>query len=556
MSFAIVHTRAISGITGLPVQVEADLANGLPTFSIVGLPDAAVREARDRVRAAITNSGFEFPQRRITVNLAPADLPKDSGRFDLPIAIGILAASGQVPAAELNRWEFVGELSLTGGLLPVRGAFALAVSTISELDLQKRSLMLPVANQPEAQLTESLNLGFAADLLQAAHFLKTGVMKTGDAKSRALNDSVNNSAKDSARNLANNAANNATKKLVSAHTVDFADVHGQANAKRVAEIAAAGRHNFLMMGPPGVGKSMIACRMVTLMPELTHPQACDLASIRSIDQGVDAATWRMPPYRAPHHSTPSRALIGGGQPVRPGEISLAHHGILFLDELPEFSRDTLEALREPLETFEVSIARVKSRIKLPADFMLVAAMNPCPCGYFGSLHPRHACKCSPDRIERYRGKISGPLMDRFDMAIHLKTEETHFTEENVASNNQSAAHTKNPRAQNISTENSAAENSAAMADRVRRAHDQQIARQGVLNSRLSGNLLNQVAVEPAGQQILQQTASRWGWSARAQHRVLKVARTIADLAQVETINVTHISEAIELRRAMDLPPSV
>jgi magnesium chelatase family protein len=554
MSFAIVHTRAISGITGLPVQVEADLANGLPTFSIVGLPDAAVREARDRVRAAITNSGFEFPQRRITVNLAPADLPKDSGRFDLPIAIGILAASGQVPAAELSRWEFVGELSLTGGLLPVRGAFALAVSTLSALPLQKRSLMLPVANQPEAQLTESSNLGFAADLLQAAHFLKTGVMKTGDDKACALNHGATKTAAgltNSIKSRNNNTTQNSTKNLVHGYAVDFADVHGQANAKRVAEIAAAGRHNFLMMGPPGVGKSMIACRMVTLVPELTHRQACDLASIRSIDQGVDAATWRMPPYRAPHHSTPSRALIGGGQPVRPGEISLAHHGILFLDELPEFSRDTLEALREPLETFEVSIARVKARIKLPADFMLVAAMNPCPCGYFGSLHPRHACKCSPDRIERYRGKISGPLMDRFDMAIHLKTEETHFTEDHVASNNQSAAH-----AENLTTKNKSTENSATMAERVRRAHDQQMKRQGVLNSRLSGNLLNQIAVEPACQQILQQTASRWGWSARAQHRVLKVARTIADLAQVQAINVTHISEAIELRRAMDLPPSV
>jgi magnesium chelatase family protein len=524
MSLALVHTRAIAGLVASPVRVEADLANGLPSFSIVGLPDAAVREARDRVRAAIANSGFEFPQRRVTINLAPADLPKDSGRFDLPIALGILAASGQIPAEPFSRWEFVGELSLTGDLLPVRAAFALAVSTLPEQADSNRSLLLPQHNQAEATLTGSDRLGFAAHLSQVVSFLKTGqgLAAPLTAESELELDTA------SARHTKNALAG------------DWQDIKGQEQAKRAAEIAAAGRHNLMMFGSPGVGKSMIASRMPGLLPPLTQQQACELASIRSLDQGVDTMNWRSPPYRAPHHTTPSRALIGGGQPVKPGEISLAHHGVLFLDELAEFSRDTLESLREPLETAEVSVARVKERIKFPADVMLVAAMNPCPCGYFGVRHPQRVCRCPPERIERYRSKISGPLMDRFDLAVSLSAQSVGQM--------MGQAMKKTTQAEG--------DTSPMVADRVAHAHHRQISRQGMSNARLSGTRLDQsVQLDAESWKILRQSADRWGWSARAWHRVLRVSRTIADLERSEKVNFAHLGEAIELRRAIDLPPA-
>lgn len=513
MALSVLHSRAISGLSVISIRVEVDLALGLPSFSIVGLPDAAVRESRERVRAAIHNSGFEFPSMRVTVNLAPADLPKDSGRFDLPIALGILAASHQIGGRNLEsniaRREFVGELSMTGTLLPVRGAFALAMDSVS-MNGPCDELILPLANRTETSLTQSPRLRFAANLREVAMALKTGqglhALEWSQGSDRA-SDSYATSQ------------------------TDWSDIAGQVPAKTAAVIAAAGRHNLLMFGPPGVGKSMIASRLPALMPRLSHREACELAAIRSIDQGLDPLTWRHPPYRSPHHSTPSRALIGGGQPVRPGEISLAHHGVLFLDELPEFSRDALESLREPLETGEISVARVRERIRLPADVMLVAAMNPCPCGYFGVRHARRACKCPPDRIERYRSKISGPLLDRFDMAIQLEA---------VGDYSLNDRPTK--------------KESPIIAEQIAAARDTQLKRQSTFNSRLSVTELQQVAVIDADcERLLNQVARQWGWSARAWHRTLRVARTIADLARASTIDRVHISQAIELRRAMDGP---
>jgi magnesium chelatase family protein len=509
VSLAIVQSRAISGLSALPVRVEADLANGLPQFSIVGLPDAAVREARDRVRSAITNAGFEFPQRRVTVNLAPADLPKDSGRFDLPIALGILAASGQISSRHctqaLEHYEFVGELSLTGSLLPVRGAFALAMGVINTAN-SLAYLVLPKANQAEASLTESTRLCFAEGLRDVTDFLQKEIALPGPLPA--------------SENIA----------LPTDH--DWSDIRGQDFAKQAAIVAASGQHNLLMFGPPGVGKSMIASRIPGLLPPLSKAQACELAAIQSLDSGIDTRTWRTPPFRAPHHSTPSRAIIGGGQPIRPGEISLAHHGVLFLDELPEFARDALESLREPLETGMVSIARVRDRAQLPANVMLVAAMNPCPCGYFGAALRRRICKCSPDRIDRYRGKISGPLMDRFDIAIALNAVE-----------DQALRQTSN----NLTTNTT-----AEIAAGVTAARNRQYQRQAKLNSRLSVQELARVAcLDAASERILQHAARQWNWSARSWHRVLRVARTIADIDASSDIDLSHLSQAIELRRAMD-----
>ncbi len=520
MSLSIIHTRTISGLRALPVQVETDLANGLPHFSIVGLPDAAVREARDRVRAAIQNSGFEFPQRRVTVNLAPADLPKESGRFDLAIALGVLLASQQIESKHarslLSLWEFVGELSLTGMLLPVRGSFALAMGVTSDKAVN-RSLVLPKANRAEASLTQSKRLAFAGCLRDVADFLTSGDLgHSGHSLLPPLPDDP----------LSCQQAE------TSSEDNDWSDIRGQASAKRAAVIAAAGGHNLLMFGPPGVGKSMIASRLPTLMPRLTREQACELASIQSLAQGVDPARWRQPPYRAPHHSTPARAIVGGGQPIRPGEISLAHHGVLFLDELTEFSRDALESLREPLETGEVSVVRVRERSIFPASILLVAAMNPCPCGYYGAKNLQRVCRCSPDRLQRYREKISGPMLDRFDMAVGLAT---------VTVDELSRQDTDGPSSDEIRAT-------------VEQARIYQTNRQAKTNAKLSvSEMTPWVALDSFGQKLMEQTAKQFGWSARAWHRTLRVARTIADLEAMDQIQIPHLAEAIELRRAMDIP---
>lgn len=521
MSFAVIQSRAIAALTLLPVSVETDLSNGLPQFSIVGLPDAAVREAKERVRSAILNSGFEFPQHRITVNLAPADLPKDSGRFDLAIAVAILAASGQLDTPDLSQrlrhLIFVGELSLTGQLLPIRGAFAMAAGFVRH-QVAEQSLVLPLENCAEASLIGSDHLLFAANLRQVVLHLKS-------LEPLLASQSVPQPM------LARPSAPVSLE--------DWSDIRGQESAKRAALIAAAGHHNLLMLGPPGIGKSMIASRIVGLLPALSHAQACTLAAIQSISGGIDVSGWQKPPYRAPHHSISSRAMIGGGQPVRPGEISLAHHGLLFLDELSEFPRDALESLREPLEKAEVSIARVRDRVTFPADVMLVAAMNPCPCGYFGVRQARRPCRCSPDRILRYRSRISGPLMDRFDMVIGLET----------------------PSATDLSgsidQESAPAPTTQSLAALVNQARQVQLRRQSCVNARLMPTELHQHArLGSAAEALMLRAAGRWGWSARAWHRVLRVARTIADLEGALEIGLAHVAEAIELRRAIDIEPDL
>jgi magnesium chelatase family protein len=512
MSFSIVQSRAIAGLTLLPVSVETDLSNGLPHFSIVGLPDTAVREAKERVRSAILNSGFEFPSRRITVNLAPADLPKDSGRFDLAIAIGILVASGQIDSAQLplrlQSLTFVGELSLTGSLLPIRGAFAMAAGFLNEPSTASM-LVLPLANQQETSAIGSERLAFASSLREVAAHLIGQTPLIGCKPMPAGT-------------------------IAAGPAMDWSEIRGQSSAKRAAIIAAAGAHNLLMLGPPGVGKSMIAARIAALLPALSHAQACELAAIQSLLGAIDLQRWQRPPYRSPHHSASSRALIGGGQPVRPGEISLAHHGVLFLDELPEFPRDALESLREPLERHEVEIARVRDRVCFPANFMLIAAMNPCPCGYFGVRHTRKICRCSPDRILRYRARLSGPLMDRFDMAVAME----------VPTAQQLAGLDAMPtQGSNVET----------LRDHVVQARRRQLGRQSCLNSRLSVQALQiQAECDPQAKQLLMQAASRWGWSARSWHRLIRVARTIADVDGGDQIRVPQIAEAIELRRAVDV----
>ncbi len=413
----------------------------------------------------------------------------------------------------MRRLIFVGELSLTGQLLPIRGAFAMAAGFVRHRE-DGQSMVLPLENCAEASLIGSDGLCFAANLRQVGLHLKScASLTTSPPAPRAPSES------DSLE--------------------DWSDIRGQAGAKRAALIAAAGHHNLLMLGPPGIGKSMIASRMAGLLPPLSHAQACTLAAIQSISGGIDLPGWQKAPYRAPHHSISSRAMIGGGQPVRPGEISLAHHGLLFLDELPEFPRDALESLREPLERAEVSIARVRDRVTLPADVMLIAAMNPCPCGHYGVYRARRPCRCSPDRIMRYRSRISGPLMDRFDLAIQL---EAPSADDLSALANQ--ALTPEPTTRSL----------AALIDQARQ---RQLGRQACLNARLSQAALHQYAhLEPAAEQLMLKAAGRWGWSARAWHRVLRVARTIADLETVSEIRAAHVAEAIELRRAIDIEPDL
>ena len=504
MTLAVVRTRAIDGLDAPAVQVEVHLANGLPSFTLVGLADTEVKEARERVRAALAHSGLGFPNnKRITVNLAPADLPKESGRFDLPIALGILAAAGQIDASALERFEFAGELSLAGELRPVRGALALALAVRREG--AARALVLPAASACEAALAAGVDVRSATHLLDVV-----AALQAGDAAQPLT--------------VARPAA-----ALAAPAGLDLRDVRGQGGAKRALEIAAAGHHSLLLVGPPGAGKSMLAQRLPGLLPPMQDQEALAAAAIASLARAFDPAQWMVRPFRAPHHSATSAALVGGGSPPRPGEISLAHAGVLFLDEMPEMPRLALEALREPLETGRITISRAARQASFPARFLLVAAMNPCPCGYLGAFAATgRSCRCTPDAVLRYQGRLSGPLLDRIDMQVEVAAIP--------------------PPALMAAADGEA---SAVVAARVALARARQLDRQGVSNAELPvAELERHCALHAAGRELLQRAALRLGWSGRGLHRVQKLARTIADLEGSGTIASAHIAEAMQWRRAL------
>jgi magnesium chelatase family protein len=500
MSLAVIHSCALEGLKAPPVTVEVHLANGLPSFTLVGLAETAVRESRERVRAALQTSGLDFPlNKRITVNLAPADLPKEGGRFDLPIALGILAASGQIETAALLNRVFAGELSLSGELRPIRGALAMAAA-LSRLG-PPPSLILPLDSAREAALVPGLALFGANHLREVVTALQTG-------------------AADTLQRIP------PSPRQPGANRPDLREVRGQAAAKRALEIAAAGGHSLLLVGPPGTGKSMLAQRFGSLLPPLSEAEALESAAILSLNQTFDPGSWGQRVTRSPHHSASSVALVGGGNPPRPGEISLAHHGVLFLDELPEFPRAALEALREPLETGRITLSRAARQAEFPARCQMIAAMNPCPCGYLGSA--RHRCRCTPEQVHRYQSRISGPLLDRIDLRVEVH--DINPDELQAAPNGES---------------------SEAVTQRVQVCQQQQLERQGSLNARLEGHALDEQAVpEPAAKHFLGQAGLRLGWSNRSLHRVLRVARTIADLQHSPAITTVHIAEAIQLRRAL------
>ncbi|RVU81958.1 ATP-dependent protease [Leucothrix sargassi] len=491
MSFAQVYTRSVVGLNAPSVMVEVHLSQGLPAVTMVGLPEAAVRESKDRVRSAIINSGFQFPNRRLTINLAPADLPKDGARLDLPIAIGILAASGQIDETVLAQYEFIGELALNGDLRGIAGA--LAVSRALKAD--QRILIVPKDNADEAVKVEGVRV-LQADTLKAVCQHLMNEQQLSQAEHKTSYQSAN-------------------------YMLDLADVKGQHQARRALEIAAAGGHSLLFCGSPGTGKTLMASRLPTILPPLNDHEALEVASIYSIaNSDYDYGTR---PFRQVHHTTSAVALVGGGSSPKPGEITLANRGVLFLDEIPEFDRKVLEVLRQPIENKEIVISRANSQVRFPANFQLVAAMNPCPCGYYGDKSGR--CQCRPEQIKRYQEKLSGPLLDRIDLHITVPAL--------PASDLQSTQR---------------GESSAVVRERVIQAYQRQQARQGKANNELSPSELDQFApLGDAESRILAMAQSRLNLSARGYHRVLRVARTIADLAGSVNIQTPHLTEALSYR---------